>query len=75
MPIYEYRCRKCQHEFGQLVRSSDDEASLACPKCGRKDLEKKLSVFAARQGPGTAPAVPDSCACCMKADGSCPMRS
>ena len=50
MPIYEYRCLKCRHEFGQLIRSSDEEKSLVCPKCGKKDLEKKLSVFAARDG-------------------------
>jgi putative FmdB family regulatory protein len=75
MPIYEYRCATCSHEFGQLVRSSTEEKSLVCPKCGKKTLEKKLSVFSARDGAGSKPAIPDSCSGCQNAGGPCPMRS
>jgi putative FmdB family regulatory protein len=74
MPIYEYRCLKCRHEFGQLIRSSSEEDRLACPKCGKKDLEKKLSVFAARDGAASKPALPPSCAGCQNVGGACPMR-
>jgi putative FmdB family regulatory protein len=45
MPIYEYRCRSCEHEFEVLVRSSHDEPS--CPRCEHRTLEKQLSVPAA----------------------------
>jgi putative FmdB family regulatory protein len=43
MPIYEYACHKCRHEFETLVRSG---AVPACPNCHSTDLKKKLSVFA-----------------------------
>jgi putative FmdB family regulatory protein len=43
MPIYEYACNACRHEFETLVRSS---TVPDCPRCHSTDLEKKLSVFA-----------------------------
>lgn len=44
MPIYEYACRDCGHQFEWLVRG--DEKPL-CPSCGRSQLTKRLSVPAA----------------------------
>ena len=41
MPIFEYRCQSCKHEFEALVRSSDVPA---CEKCGARNLEKLLSL-------------------------------
>ena len=41
MPIFEYECRACGHEFEQLVRSGDVPA---CPACQSADLEKLLSL-------------------------------
>jgi putative FmdB family regulatory protein len=43
MPIYEYECRACHHEFEQLVRTGD---TPACPKCQGQDLERLLSQVA-----------------------------
>ena len=43
MPIYEYACRSCQHEFEQLIRTGD---TAACPKCQGQDLERLLSLSA-----------------------------
>jgi putative FmdB family regulatory protein len=43
MPIHEYACRGCGHEFETLVRSSE---TPACTSCGSAELDKKLSVFA-----------------------------
>jgi len=31
MPIYEYKCSKCDEEFETLVFRSDE--SVACPQC------------------------------------------
>jgi putative FmdB family regulatory protein len=42
MPIYEYRCRACQHQFEALVRHNE---SAQCPACQSADLEKLLSMF------------------------------
>jgi putative FmdB family regulatory protein len=41
MPIFEYRCRACPHEFETLVRPG---SPAACPKCAGADLEKLLSL-------------------------------
>ncbi|MBQ3453290.1 MAG: zinc ribbon domain-containing protein, partial [Thermoguttaceae bacterium] len=35
MPVYEYRCAKCQAEFELLIRGSQ---TPACPECGSKKL-------------------------------------
>jgi putative FmdB family regulatory protein len=33
LPIYQYRCTRCFHQF-ELRQSFDDDAELACPRCG-----------------------------------------
>jgi putative FmdB family regulatory protein len=43
MPIFEYICQECQHEFEALVFGRD---KAACPKCQSKKLNPQLSVFA-----------------------------
>ena len=57
MPIHEYACRACGHEFETLVRSAD---TPDCVSCGSRDLDKKLSVFAT-QGSGPEPAACGTC--------------
>ena len=49
MPLFEYACRKCSERFEALVLSGE---KARCPRCGSADLEKLLSAFAARTGPG-----------------------
>ena len=61
MPIYEYACNGCGHEFETLVRSG---AVPDCPTCRSTDLSKKLSVFATASS--TADAAPAAGPC-----GSC----
>ena len=42
MPIYEYQCRVCGHQFDQLQKISD--ATLTdCPACGKPKLERLIS--------------------------------
>ena len=43
MPIYEYRCGGCGHEFEQLVRTGD---TPECPSCKGQTLERLLSHVA-----------------------------
>ena len=40
MPIYEYECRGCGHQFEQLIRTGDEPS---CPSCQGVDLERLLS--------------------------------
>jgi putative FmdB family regulatory protein len=48
MPIYEFRCTKCDSEFEELVMSSKPEAlaKVVCPECGSPKVAKKVSTFA-----------------------------
>ena len=44
MPIHDYHCKACGHEFEALSRPQDPP--VACPKCQSRELEKLLSGFA-----------------------------
>lgn len=46
MPIYEFYCRDCHRIYNFLARRLNVEAAPACPRCGRPQLEKRLSRFA-----------------------------
>jgi len=39
MPIYEYKCQKCDHKFEKLVFGEEE---TKCPKCNSKKIEKLL---------------------------------
>jgi len=43
MPIYEYRCSSCGHEFEALQKFSDARLST-CPSCHAEALVKKISA-------------------------------
>ena len=64
MPIFEYACRACGHEFETLVRSSD---TPSCASCGSPELDKKLSVFAAQKA--EAPVAAGPCGACGNPGG------
>ena len=55
MPIYEYVCRDCGHEFEWLMRGDEKPE---CPSCGRTRLTKQLSVPAAHTAGATTPPCP-----------------
>jgi putative FmdB family regulatory protein len=46
MPIYEYECRACEHQFEFLVRPPAFEEPSDCPSCHGKELTKLHSLFA-----------------------------
>jgi putative FmdB family regulatory protein len=54
MPIYEYACQDCHHEFEALTRASTQPE---CPKCHSIQLAKKLSVFATGTAEAKVPAM------------------
>lgn len=43
MPIFEYRCRACGHQFDALQQVADAPL-VTCPECRRRKLEKLLSA-------------------------------
>lgn len=56
MPIYEFRCEKCQHIFEHLALGGDQACEIRCPACAGEELTRVLS----------------SCASVMGADGAAP---
>jgi putative FmdB family regulatory protein len=76
MPLYEYECRSCHHQFELLVR---DSTALECPSCRSRELEKQLSVFAVGangQSMSAARSMPGPCGSCgdPRGPGSCSMN-
>ncbi|MDJ0801495.1 MAG: zinc ribbon domain-containing protein [Desulfobacterales bacterium] len=43
MPIYEFRCLKCQELFEFLAVRSDDTMETKCPHCDAEDFERVMS--------------------------------
>ena len=43
MPIYEYICNDCGHEFDTLQKMSADPL-VDCPVCAKSALKKKISA-------------------------------
>ena len=43
MPIYEYQCEKCEHQFDTLQKLSEKPLKK-CPECGKMALNKLVSA-------------------------------
>ena len=43
MPIYEYACRSCEHQF-ETIQKATEPALTDCPECGEGALRKLLSA-------------------------------
>jgi len=43
MPIYEYKCVKCEHQFEVIQRFTDNPLEN-CPECNNKSLQKLVSA-------------------------------
>ena len=50
MPVYEFYCSDCHTIFNFLARKADTAKRPACPKCGRPELERKVSSFSISKG-------------------------
>lgn len=56
MPIHEYRCDACEHQFENRQKMSDPLLS-ECPQCGKPQLKKLISAgsFQMKQKAAAAP--------------------
>lgn len=61
MPIYEYRCKRCQHKFDRLVPMGTEDSEIECPACHEKQAERALSLFGT-SGSGSRSRSASSCA-------------
>ncbi|NLM36703.1 MAG: zinc ribbon domain-containing protein [Firmicutes bacterium] len=54
MPIYEFRCAECAHQFEELCKSATEK--VPCPKCGSQQTNRLFSPFAVSGGGRTSSA-------------------
>ena len=47
MPIYEYECRACGHDF-EFLQKITDPVLVSCPKCAQPKLKKLISPVSFR---------------------------
>ena len=53
MPLFEFRCHKCGHQFEELMTTSEvNEGKVKCPACSSKRVEREFSAFATGSGDG-----------------------
>ena len=75
MPIFEYICKECDHEFEAIVYGSQ---KASCPKCQSRKLAPQLSVFAvsAKGASSSTAASAGPCDSCgdPRGPGSCSMN-
>ena len=50
MPLYEYRCSRCERPFERYARTFNDRPD--CPSCGAAEVTRLLSTFAVSTGGG-----------------------
>lgn len=43
MPIYDYKCSKCDYEF-ELIQKFSDDPVKKCPKCFKNSVSKMISA-------------------------------
>jgi putative FmdB family regulatory protein len=50
MPVYEFYCADCHTVFNFLSRRVNTDKRPACPRCGRPELDRQVSLFAFSKG-------------------------
>ncbi|RPJ04581.1 MAG: zinc ribbon domain-containing protein [Deltaproteobacteria bacterium] len=68
MPIYEYHCKQCNHEFEKLVFNSSEK--IACPKCESSKVSRMMSAFAFSVGGNFKSTAASSCGSCSSSSCS-----
>ena len=75
MPVYEFRCRDCDHRYDDLVSMTASVADQACPECDSSSVVKLFSPFRAKVASGGQVVEVDGClpgpAGAARAGGGC----
>ncbi|MFO7751914.1 MAG: zinc ribbon domain-containing protein [Desulfobacteraceae bacterium] len=50
MPIYEFKCTKCEEFFEVIAKNSSDESEVKCPKCASEQFERVVSTTNYKMG-------------------------
>ena len=71
MPIYEFKCLKCENFFELLIMNDEETLELGCPKCKSDEFERVMSAtnYAMGAGSGAKPGLSSTSRTCS--GGSC----
>ncbi|MCP4109476.1 MAG: zinc ribbon domain-containing protein [Desulfobacteraceae bacterium] len=69
MPIYEFKCLKCEDFFELLVMTDQEQVDLTCPSCKSENFERVLSTTNYAMGVKSGPGVQSQTRSCSS--GSC----
>jgi putative FmdB family regulatory protein len=72
MPLYEYICKDCGHEFDAIRSIKESDSRIECDECRSDHTSRKISLFFAQSGgrvvaggnSGCAGCGGDTCASC-----------
>ncbi|MCK5508375.1 MAG: zinc ribbon domain-containing protein [Desulfobacterales bacterium] len=53
MPLYEFKCLKCQAYFEMLIMNKDEDVELKCPECKSEEFERIISATNFAMGDGS----------------------
>ena len=53
MPIYEFKCSKCEEFFEVIVMGSGDDKEINCPKCDSREFQRVVSTTNYSMGSST----------------------
>ncbi|SHK25392.1 FmdB family zinc ribbon protein [Desulforamulus aeronauticus] len=70
MPMYEFRCEKCQHKFAKLCSMGDTGENLVCPSCQAAAPKRIMSGFRVDNPGALAGSRGDSCHGCTSSNCS-----
>ena len=54
MPIYEFKCLKCNNFFEILFLGDDNSVEMKCPQCQSEEFERVLSTASIAVGGGAS---------------------
>jgi putative FmdB family regulatory protein len=61
MPLYEYHCQACGHEFDKLTPIGSRNRAVDCPLCGSPRTERAtVSLFATGSGSMTGAGIAEA---------------
>lgn len=58
MPIYEFRCLKCNECFELLVINKEETVETVCPACKSENFERIMSTTSYAIGNGSGASLP-----------------
>ncbi len=64
MPLYEFRCDRCDQRFEELCENTEASNGVRCPGCRSRRVSRLLSTFAVSVQGGRKGGSASACSTC-----------